>query len=227
MNPTAPLLIDLAQLALELAGIIDPIGVSVVSSRAVSLARGSFSDAGISAASVVPSVGNAAGYGKIGRYLEGLRRACRLGLKDLQFGRILRKDLPKLQGMLRHLTAFPLPTTVRVRVFEMDTEISHPGPAPELLRQTQEFQRQLGRNAMAERNAPRTIDIDLLYFGDQVIVTDALELPHPRLTQRQFVLRPLADIRPDLILPGDDRTILAHLNALTADEPQLELIPAS
>ena len=106
-------------------------------------------------------------------------------------------------------------------------EISHPGPAPELLRQTQEFQRQLGRNAMAERNAPRTIDIDLLYFGDQVIVTDALELPHPRLTQRQFVLRPLADIRPDLILPGDDRTILAHLNALTADEPQLELIPAS
>ena len=124
MNPTAPLLIDLAQLALELAGIIDPIGVSVVSSRAVSLARGSFSDAGISAASVVPSVGNAAGYGKIGRYLEGLRRACRLGLKDLQFGRILRKDLPKLQGMLRHLTAFPLPTTVRVRLFEMDTEIS-------------------------------------------------------------------------------------------------------
>src|SRR5688572_19576028 len=59
-------------------------------------------------------------------------------------------------------------------------EISYAGSPVELLNLTQSFQRRLGRKELAERNAPRVIDIDLLYFGNETIATDALELPHPR-----------------------------------------------
>ncbi len=52
------------------------------------------------------------------------------------------------------------------------------------------------------RNAPRTLDLDLLLHGDAVLDTPTLTLPHPRLHERAFVLRPLAEIAPSLALPG-------------------------
>ena len=52
------------------------------------------------------------------------------------------------------------------------------------------------------RNAPRTLDLDLLLYGDEVVDTPALTVPHPRLHTRAFVLLPLAEIAPDLHLPG-------------------------
>ncbi|MBI3154766.1 MAG: 2-amino-4-hydroxy-6-hydroxymethyldihydropteridine diphosphokinase [Burkholderiales bacterium] len=52
------------------------------------------------------------------------------------------------------------------------------------------------------RNAPRTLDLDLLLWGDRVASSPALTLPHPRLQLRRFVLEPLAEIAPDLVLPG-------------------------
>jgi len=51
------------------------------------------------------------------------------------------------------------------------------------------------------RNAPRTLDLDLLSYGNQVIDTPALTLPHPRMRQRGFVLVPLAEIAPDQVSP--------------------------
>lgn len=54
----------------------------------------------------------------------------------------------------------------------------------------------------AERNGPRTLDLDLLLYGEQVMHTPALILPHPRLHLRAFVLVPLAEIAPDLDIPG-------------------------
>ena len=53
-----------------------------------------------------------------------------------------------------------------------------------------------------ERNGPRTLDLDLLLYADQVIDTPRLTLPHPRLHLRAFVLQPLAEIAPNLRLPG-------------------------
>ena len=52
------------------------------------------------------------------------------------------------------------------------------------------------------RNAPRTLDLDVLTYGDEQLHSDRLTIPHPRLHQRAFVLRPLLDVAPDLIVPG-------------------------
>ncbi len=102
-------------------------------------------------------------------------------------------------------------------------ELSYDGSPGELLRQTQAIERQLGRDVIREKNAPRIIDIDILYFGTDLYHDASLTLPHPEMTHRRFVLQPLADIRPDLILPGDDITIADHLQHLDSAEPPLSL----
>jgi len=76
-----------------------------------------------------------------------------------------------------------------------------------LLEQLIQIEEALGRKPDHPKNVSRTIDIDLLYCGDQRINEERLQLPHPRLHLREFVLQPLADIRHDLILPGQKKTI--------------------
>jgi 2-amino-4-hydroxy-6-hydroxymethyldihydropteridine diphosphokinase len=100
-------------------------------------------------------------------------------------------------------------------------EIAFDGDPFVLLELTQAIEQQLGRTTSPQRNAPRIIDVDLLYFGDEIIDTEALVLPHPRIRERRFVLQPLAEIRPHLILPGSPHpvsTLLAHLDS---SEPPL------
>jgi 2-amino-4-hydroxy-6-hydroxymethyldihydropteridine diphosphokinase len=67
----------------------------------------------------------------------------------------------------------------------------------ELLRATQAIERSLGREPNPTRNAPRVIDIDILLFGEVSLKHPELELPHPRIRERPFVLLPLREIRPD------------------------------
>nr|WP_316644583.1 2-amino-4-hydroxy-6-hydroxymethyldihydropteridine diphosphokinase [uncultured Roseateles sp.] len=66
------------------------------------------------------------------------------------------------------------------------------------------------------RNAPRTLDLDLLLYGEQVLETPALQLPHPRMHQRAFVLAPLLEIDPDVQIPG--QADAAKLLAGVADQ---------
>jgi 2-amino-4-hydroxy-6-hydroxymethyldihydropteridine diphosphokinase len=73
--------------------------------------------------------------------------------------------------------------------------------AHELLARLQSIERQAGRQR-PYRNAPRTLDLDLLLYGKQRIASAALIVPHPRLHERAFVLRPLAEIEPELVIPG-------------------------
>ena len=100
-------------------------------------------------------------------------------------------------------------------------ELAYEGNPFELMELTQSIEIKLGRISLHERNAPRIIDVDLLYFGNQILDTEALVLPHPRITERRFVLQPLADIRPDLILPGSTHSISELLENLSSQEPSL------
>ncbi len=80
------------------------------------------------------------------------------------------------------------------------------------------IEQQLGRPDERQRNAPRPLDLDILTAGNAIIHDDLLTLPHPRLHQRRFVLAPLAELHPRLIVPGQTRTISEMLAALP-DEP--------
>ncbi len=84
-------------------------------------------------------------------------------------------------------------------------EFEYEGNPVRLLEQFIQIEETLGRKRDHRRNLSRTIDLDLLYCGDQQINDERLQLPHPRMHLREFVLRPLADIRPDLILPGQKK----------------------
>jgi len=79
----------------------------------------------------------------------------------------------------------------------------------------------LGR-AFGKSNAPRPIDIDILFYGDQVIETPELVIPHPRLAERAFVLVPLAEIAPDLRHPVTGKTIKELLRGLTETQDVLK-----
>ncbi len=93
-----------------------------------------------------------------------------------------------------------------------------------LLQQLQALELSLGRPVEHGHNAPRTVDLDILYAGDVTMNHADLILPHPRMTQRRFVLQPLANIRPDLVLPGQTHSIAALLLALDSPEPPLRLV---
>jgi len=87
-------------------------------------------------------------------------------------------------------------------VIEFDFE----GDPVQLLEQLIRIEESLGRKRDHPKNVSRRIDIDLLYCGDQQIDNERLQLPHPRMHLRKFVLQPLADIRSELVLPSQTRT---------------------
>jgi 2-amino-4-hydroxy-6-hydroxymethyldihydropteridine diphosphokinase len=85
---------------------------------------------------------------------------------------------------------------------------------PRLAADLRAIEEALGRVRGSERNAPRALDLDLIYAGEVVLQTAELTLPHPRWAARRFVVAPLADIRPTLIVPGQRRSVSAILAGL-------------
>jgi 2-amino-4-hydroxy-6-hydroxymethyldihydropteridine diphosphokinase len=83
---------------------------------------------------------------------------------------------------------------------------------------TAQIEDDLGRRRTADRFAPRTLDIDVLYVGDQCYADGDVVVPHPRWAERRFVLQPLADVRPDLMLPGAQQTVFQTLENLPPGE---------
>ena len=81
----------------------------------------------------------------------------------------------------------------------------------ELLQRLQEEETRSGRPKDHARNTSRTLDLDLLYCDEMTLHESELEIPHPRMTERSFVLAPLAEIRPDLKLPGWEMTCSEYL----------------
>ena len=86
-------------------------------------------------------------------------------------------------------------------------EIGYAGLPQHLLEELKKIEAELGRPPEHASNHSRTIDLDLLYHGARVLDEPQLQLPHPRMHLRGFVLHPLAEIRPNLVLPGQTRTV--------------------
>jgi 2-amino-4-hydroxy-6-hydroxymethyldihydropteridine diphosphokinase len=83
----------------------------------------------------------------------------------------------------------------------------------QLLHRTAKVEAQLGRRRLAPMG-PRTIDIDILLYGNSIVTTPALEIPHPRFRARRFVLAPLADLAPELRDPVTRKTVRELLGEL-------------
>ena len=84
----------------------------------------------------------------------------------------------------------------------------------ELLEKTKHIEKTAGRKVSLVRYGPRVIDLDILFFDDRVIRSDTLEIPHPRMHKRRFVLKPICDIEPSMVHPllgKDMRTLLNQL----------------
>ena len=94
-------------------------------------------------------------------------------------------------------------------------EVAFTGEPVTLLRTLQAIENGMGRPLQRAVNAPRVVDLDILYIGGLVVSTPELVLPHPRLHLRRFVLEPLSEIRPSLKLPGREDSIKSLRAALS------------
>jgi len=92
-------------------------------------------------------------------------------------------------------------------VAEIETDLR----PQDLLGRLQDIERGLGR-VRGERWGPRTLDLDLLLYGDERVASESLTVPHPELHRRRFVLDGLAELAPELVVPGLGRTVQTLLD---------------
>lgn len=93
------------------------------------------------------------------------------------------------------------------------------GMSPEqLLAELQGLEREFGRRQKVVLNEPRPLDLDLIWFGSETRSTPELILPHPRAHLRRFVLQPLAELLPEAVFPGQEKTVSELLERLHTDE---------
>ena len=141
-----------------------------------------------------------------------------------------------LEAALREIAALPGVSIERVSSFIETAPEGGPEDQPrflngvlllftsatprELLTALQAIETLHGRDrSLATRNGPRTLDLDLLLFGDERFDEPDLCVPHPRMEERTFVLGPLSEIAPDLVLPASGASVRERLRRLTSVTP--------
>ena len=104
-------------------------------------------------------------------------------------------------------------------VLEMDTNLI----PVDFLNEIKKIEKKAGRDSQSKKNMPRTLDIDILAIGNLQIHSGILEVPHPRISERKFVLKPWKDIAPDFRLPESSATIADILDN-TEDNSQVRMV---
>lgn len=87
----------------------------------------------------------------------------------------------------------------------------------QLMEETQEIEKEIGRNKKSVNGtySDRVIDIDILLYDDLILSTESLTIPHPLMTERLFVMKPLWEIAPELVIPGTGKTIQSFYDELS------------
>lgn len=111
----------------------------------------------------------------------------------------------------------PVGYTDQPSFYNMVVEVETHQSVTDLLNTLQQIERQLGRERLF-KNGPRTIDLDILYYNGEDIQSEHLTVPHPRMQKRAFVLAPLAEIAPELVVRG--RTVASWLADLPIADRQ-------
>ena len=147
----------------------------------------------------------------------------------LAFGSNIGDRMSEFRSALRGLRENGFQPEVSSSVYETEPVGCEPGAAPfynaviggrwnasaeSLLKLCLHLEQKAGRPTVHPHWHSRILDIDLLLFGESILHTDMLTLPHPRIGERLFVLVPLAEIAPHVIVPGSGLTVLEQLDVL-------------
>ncbi len=103
-------------------------------------------------------------------------------------------------------------------------EIEFEGAPRTLLKKIQAYEDAHGRDRDLPKNAARTIDIDILYFGEKEVLEEDLVIPHPRIAERRFVLLPLSTIRSEMIVKGTGKNVQMLLRELPESEGHVRFL---
>jgi len=133
-------------------------------------------------------------------------------------------DQPLVKSSLWETTPVDCTPESRSFVNAVVALIPQTGETPEsLLSKLQAMESEAGRTTKLVLNEPRPLDLDLIAFGDETRNSPELTLPHPRAHGRRFVLQPLCEIAPELVLPGQSQTLSELLASLPEDASMVRI----
>jgi 2-amino-4-hydroxy-6-hydroxymethyldihydropteridine diphosphokinase len=154
----------------------------------------------------------------IGSNLGDRRANCREARRRL--GELLKSRVVKESSLYESEPHGNAKTWFANSVVELETEM----PSPELLKRLKQIETEMGRKRVkGKRWGSRIIDLDILFFNNEIIDKRNLKVPHPRMPQRRFVLIPLSELAPQLIHPGLNVSV-SELLATTKDKKKVHLM---
>ena len=159
-------------------------------------------------------------YLSVGSNLGDKLGNCLQGIDTLTAGATCR-----LRACSRFYRTSPVDYTAQDWFVNAAVEIASTLRPVDLLGELITIQRQMGRKADAIRFGPRVLDLDILLYDDRIINTPELQIPHPRMHKRAFVLMPICDINPTIVHPVLGKSVADLLDCLNDDEQHVIPMP--